>query len=36
LNLFRSVEKMNNEDKSVIKTVIDALITKRQIQQLAQ
>ena len=36
LNLFRSVEKMNNEDKSVIKTVIDALITERQIQQLAQ
>ena len=36
LSLFRSVEKMNNEDKSVIKTVIDALVTKRQIQQLAQ
>jgi transcriptional regulator with XRE-family HTH domain len=36
LSLFRSVEKMNNEDKSVIKTVIDALITKRQVQQLAQ
>ena len=36
LHLFRSVEKMNNEDKSVIKTVIDALITKRQLQQLAQ
>lgn len=36
LSLFRSVEKMNNEDKSVIKTVIDALITKRQLQQLAQ
>jgi len=36
LSLFRSVEKMNNEDKSVIKTVIDALVTKRQLQQLAQ
>jgi transcriptional regulator with XRE-family HTH domain len=35
LSLFRSVEKMNNEDKSVIKTVIDALVTKRQLQQLA-
>ncbi len=35
LTLFRSVEKMSSEDKSVIKTVIDALVTKRQIQQLA-
>ena len=35
LNLFHSVEKMNPEDKSVIKTVIDELVTKRQIQQLA-
>jgi transcriptional regulator with XRE-family HTH domain len=35
LTLFRSVEKMNPEDKSIIKTVIDALVTKRQIQQLA-
>jgi hypothetical protein len=26
---------MNQEDKSVIKTAIDALVTKRQIQQLA-
>jgi len=34
LSLFRSVEKMNNEDKTVIKTVIDALVTKRHIQQL--
>jgi hypothetical protein len=25
---------MNNEDKTVIKTVIDALVTKRHIQQL--
>ncbi len=36
LSLFRSVEKMNYEDKNCIKTMIDALITKRQLQQLAQ
>ncbi len=35
LGLFKSVEKMNNEDKSVVKTIIDAIITKRQVQQLA-
>ena len=36
LNLFRSVERMNEQDKSCIKTMIDALVTKRQVQQLAQ
>jgi transcriptional regulator with XRE-family HTH domain len=36
LSLFRSVEKMSNEDKACIKTMIDALVTKRQLQQLAQ
>lgn len=36
LSLFRSVEKMSNKDKVCIKTMIDALVTKRQLQQLAQ
>lgn len=35
LTLFKSVEQLNDNDKSLIKTVIDALVTKRQIQQLA-
>jgi hypothetical protein len=35
LSLFRSVEKLSNEDKNFIKTMIDALVTKRHVQQLA-
>lgn len=35
LKQFRAVEKLNNEDKHLVKTFIDAFITKRQIQQLA-
>lgn len=36
LSLFKSVEKMSSEDKLYVKTMIDALVTKRQVQQLAQ
>ena len=35
LNQFKQVEKMNKEDKHLIKTFIDAFLTKRHIQQLA-
>jgi hypothetical protein len=35
LSLFRSVEKLSNDDKVYIKTMIDSLITKRQLQKLA-
>jgi transcriptional regulator with XRE-family HTH domain len=35
LNQFKAVEQMNEEDKGVIKKLIDAFITKRKIQQLA-
>ena len=36
LNQFKSIEKMPEKDKSVIKILIDAFITKKKIQQLAQ
>ena len=32
---FKEVEKMNSDDKNLIKTLIDAFITKKKIQQLA-
>lgn len=32
---FKAVEQMNEDDKNVIKQLIDAFITKRKIQQLA-
>ena len=35
LKQFKQVELLNQEDKHLIKTFIDAFITKRQIQQLA-
>ena len=35
LNQFKQVEKLNNDDKFLIKTFIDAFLTKRQVQQLA-
>ncbi len=35
LQQFRAVEKMNEEDKTVVTRLIDAFITKKQIQQLA-
>jgi transcriptional regulator with XRE-family HTH domain len=35
LNQFKAIEKMPDNDKSVVKTLIDAFITKRKIQQLA-
>ena len=36
LNQFKEVEKMTPEDKNLIKTFIDAFITKRKVQRLAQ
>ena len=36
LNQFKEVEKLNKEDKYLVKTFIDAFITKRHVQQLAQ
>jgi transcriptional regulator with XRE-family HTH domain len=35
LNQFKAIEKMTDNDKSVVKTLIDAFITKKKIQQLA-
>lgn len=35
LSQFRAVEQMTDEEKSIVKTVIDALITKSKIRQLA-
>jgi transcriptional regulator with XRE-family HTH domain len=36
LNQFKEVEQLPHEDKHLIKTFIDAFITKRKIQKLAQ
>jgi transcriptional regulator with XRE-family HTH domain len=35
LQQFKAVQQMDDEDKRVIKTMIDAFITKRKVQQLA-
>jgi transcriptional regulator with XRE-family HTH domain len=35
LRQFRAVEQMDEEDKSTVKKLIDAFITKKKIQQLA-
>jgi transcriptional regulator with XRE-family HTH domain len=35
LQQFKEVDKMNNEDKSTIKKLIDAFITKGKLKQLA-
>lgn len=35
LNQFKEVEKLNPEDKYLVKTFLDAFITKRHIQKLA-
>lgn len=35
LNQFKAIEKMQEQDKSVIKILIDAFITKKKIQLLA-
>lgn len=35
LKQFREVERMEEKDKSIVKELIDAFITKKKIQQLA-
>lgn len=35
LNQFKAIEKMQENDKSLVKTLINAFITKKKIQQLA-
>jgi len=35
LNLFKSIEQLSDEDKSMIKLFLDALVTKRKIQSIA-
>lgn len=35
LKQFKQMELLNSEDKHLVKTFIDAFITKRQVQQLA-
>lgn len=36
INQFKAIENMDEEDKNVVKKLIDAFITKKQIQKLAQ
>ena len=36
LKQFREVELMEEKDKSIVKELIDAFITKRKVQQLAR
>lgn len=36
LKQFKEVEQLDQEDKHLIKTFIDAFLTKRQVQKLAQ
>jgi len=36
LRQFIEVEKLDQDDKHLIKTFIDAFLTKRQVQKLAQ
>lgn len=36
LNQFKAIEGMDEDDKNVVKKLIDAFITKKQIQKLAQ
>jgi hypothetical protein len=33
---FQEVEKLNSDEKHLVKTFLDAFITKKKIQQLAQ
>lgn len=35
LNQFKAIESFSEKDKGVVKTLLDAFITKRQIQKLA-
>lgn len=35
LNQFKAIEQMDDKDKGIVKTLIDAFITKRKIQNLA-
>ena len=36
ISLFRDIEQFSNEDKAIVKTLIDAFITKRKVQKLAE
>ena len=36
INQFKAIEAMDEEDKNVVKKLIDAFITKKSIQKLAQ
>ena len=36
INQFKAIEEMDDEDRNVIKKLIDAFITKKKIQKLAQ
>ncbi|MBL6446760.1 helix-turn-helix transcriptional regulator [Fulvivirga sp. 29W222] len=36
INQFKAIEEMDEEDRNVIKKLIDAFITKKHIQRLAQ
>lgn len=36
INQFKAIEAMDEDDRNVIKKLIDAFITKKQVQKLAQ
>lgn len=36
INQFKAIEQMEEDDRNVVKKLIDAFITKKQIQKLAQ
>jgi len=36
LDQFRAVEQLDDDDKHLVKTFLDAFVTKRRLQQLAQ
>ncbi len=36
INQFKAIEDMEEEDRNVVKKLIDAFITKKQVQKLAQ
>ena len=36
INQFKAIEEMDEDDRNVVKKLIDAFITKKQIQKLAQ
>lgn len=36
INQFKAIEEMDEDDRNVVKKLIDAFITKKRVQKLAQ